>query len=146
MILKVQRHGWHVNITFHESLNEKPMSVWAGDLGGHGMYLPRPIHPPGMYGSGTAWNPCYSGKAIHLVAKSYCSHPAVEQECSTISRYKWPVMVAWRKRMIRKPVLCLQRRIHSSSSCLAHVRQLGADSVIPRWLDYGDSRPLVFER
>jgi hypothetical protein len=34
---------------------------------------------PGMFGSGIASYPCGSGEGPHLVAKSHCSHPAVEQ-------------------------------------------------------------------
>jgi hypothetical protein len=34
---------------------------------------------PGMFGSGTLSHPCDSGKGPHLVAKSHCLHPAVEQ-------------------------------------------------------------------
>jgi hypothetical protein len=38
------------------------------------------------------------------------------------------------KKMLRKPVFSLQHRKHSPSNCLADVRQLGADSVIPQMI------------
>jgi hypothetical protein len=50
------------------------------------------------------------------------------------------------KKMVHKHVFCLQHRKHWPCDCPAHVWHLVADSVIPRWLDYDDSPPLVSER
>jgi hypothetical protein len=45
--------------------------------------------------------------------------------------------------MVHKPMFCLQNREHSPSDCVSRVRQIGADCVIPRSLDYGDSPSMV---
>jgi hypothetical protein len=40
----------------------------------------------GMFGSGTASHPCDSGAGPHLVAKSQCLHPTVEQGSASAYR------------------------------------------------------------
>jgi hypothetical protein len=80
MALKILSLAWVVyTLSFTNPQNEKSMGVTSGDwvakeCSHHDLSI-----FPGMFGSGTASHPCDSGAGLHLVAKSHCLHPTVEQ-------------------------------------------------------------------
>jgi hypothetical protein len=72
------------------------MHVRLGELVGHRMYLPQPIHHPR--------NVWFRYRVTSLFTSS-CG-----TRCSSTLRNTWPVMVVSVKKTVHKPVFCLQHR------------------------------------
>jgi hypothetical protein len=77
-------------------------------------------------------------KVLNMAAPAYAT--GVQESAPAYPRTRDRNCSLSEKRMARKPVFCLQHRKHSPSDCLAHVRLLGVNSVIPRRLVYDDTR------
>jgi hypothetical protein len=146
-LLQVHWHGWFVHIIFRESPKWKlhtchirwpgcPQNVAAMTYPSSQQCLIRiPHHIPVLVEG----------------ASSYCQITLLTFSCATSKFQHTEVRMTRKgslkeKRMVCKPSFCLQHRKYSSSDCLAHVRQLGADSMIFRWLDYSYSLSLISER
>jgi hypothetical protein len=140
-LLKVHWHRWYVDI-FHESPKWKVHGCqieWSG--------WPRNVATT-TYPS--SWE-CLVQVPRHIPLMVLTNHIVCiqlwnKEVLQHIEVHVTRIGSLGGKRMVRKPAFCLQYRKHSPSDCLAHVRQLGVDSVIPRWLHYGDSPSQTSER
>jgi hypothetical protein len=135
-------------LTFMNPQNEESMGVRMGDLwlqNAATMTYPSsweclvqvPLHIPVIVGRSPILLPNHTAD-IQLWKKEVFQHIKVHvTHNGSLGKKEWSVN------------LCSAystENIHSPLDCLACVRQLGANSAIPRSLDYGDSTFLISER